>query len=231
MSLIPMLFSDWWEELDRPHRLWDQHFGLPVHPEDLLKSTDPLSEGELLLYRPNRRIGRRRFHPFMNSVARKTRGASIVQPDKDKFQVTLDVGHFAPEEISVKVVDKHIVVEAKHEEKEDEHGWISRQFVRKYLIPSQCDLDRVESQLSSDGVLAITVPRKDMQRSESNERQVKIQFTGKPAVTNYDFTGNSPSEKNQPNQQEQRQQQQQQQQQQQPQQGGPRGRKSAIKAA
>lgn len=37
--------------------------------------------------------------------------------DKDKFSVLLDVKHFAPEELSVKVVGDHIEVHAKHEER------------------------------------------------------------------------------------------------------------------
>ena len=88
---------------------------------------------------------------------------------------------FKPEEINVKVVDKYVVVEGKHEEKQDEHGWISRQFTRKYMIPEQCDVEQVSSSLSSDGVLSITAPRKD-QPKDKNERSIKIEHTGKPAI-------------------------------------------------
>ena len=95
--------------------------------------------------------------------------------------MVLDVQQFKPEEISVKVVDKCVVVEGKHEEKQDEHGWISRQFTRKYLIPEQCDVEQVNSSLSSDGVLCITAPRKD-QPKDKNERSIKIEQTGKPAI-------------------------------------------------
>ncbi|XP_033310485.1 uncharacterized protein LOC117211036 [Bombus bifarius] len=35
MPLIPMLFFNWWEDLNRPHRLWDQHFGT-THLENKL---------------------------------------------------------------------------------------------------------------------------------------------------------------------------------------------------
>jgi len=104
-----------------------------------------------------------------------------VQADKNKFQVILDVQQFKPEEIDVKVVDKCVVVEAKHEEKKDEHGWISRQFVRKYMIPEQCDIEQVTSTLSSDGVLSIVAPRKEKPETQ-NERTIKIEQTGKPAL-------------------------------------------------
>lgn len=104
-----------------------------------------------------------------------------MKANKDKFQVILDVQQFKPEEIDVKVVDKCVIVEAKHEEKQDEHGWISRQFVRKYMIPEQCNIEEVSSSLSSDGVLTITAPRKEKSETK-NERSIKIEHTGKPAI-------------------------------------------------
>ena len=53
----------------------------------------------------------------------------------DEFRVNLDVAHFKPEEIQVKTIDNKIVIHAKHEEKEDEHGFIMREFQRSYLLP------------------------------------------------------------------------------------------------
>ncbi|KAK1137651.1 hypothetical protein K0M31_002149 [Melipona bicolor] len=174
MSLVPLLFSDWWETLDRPHRLLDQNFGLGLYPDQLL------TPSRLELYIPSRKASSYLNRPW-TELLRNERGSSTVQADKDKFQVVLDVQQFEPSEIDVKVVDKFVVVTAKHEEKRDEHGWVSRQFTRKYLIPEQCDLDQVTSKLSSDGVLTISAPRKDQQNA-GNERVIKIEHTGKPAV-------------------------------------------------
>jgi len=75
-------------------------------------------------------------------------------------QVILDVQQFSPNEITVKTVDNYIIVEAKHEEKKDEHGFISRSFVRRYVLPSTHDLNNITSSLSSDGVLTISAPKK-----------------------------------------------------------------------
>lgn len=75
-------------------------------------------------------------------------------------QVILDVQQFSPDEITVKTVDNDVIVEAKHEEKQDEHGYISRHFVRRYVLPPSHDLVNVTSTLSSDGVLTITAPKK-----------------------------------------------------------------------
>lgn len=77
----------------------------------------------------------------------------------------------------------HVFIAGKHEEKADEHGMVSRHFVRKYMIPEQCDPEKVTSTLSSDGVLTITAPRKlEEAVSEKKERVINVEHTGKPAV-------------------------------------------------
>lgn len=181
MSLIPLLFSNWWEDLDQPHSLFNQDFGLGLYPDQLLRPR--FQESYYLV--PRDRWSSRYSCPRRQwlDLMRKTDGSgtSTVQADKEKFEVVLDVQQFKPEEISVKVVDGCVVVEGKHEEKQDEHGWISRQFVRKYLIPEQCDIDQVTSSLSSDAVLTITAPRKEKPKTHS-ERSIAIEKTGKPAL-------------------------------------------------
>ncbi|XP_033211421.1 alpha-crystallin A chain-like [Belonocnema kinseyi] len=106
---------------------------------------------------------------------------STVKADKDQFHAVLDMMHFMPDEITVKVVDKFVLVEAKHEEKQDEHGWVSRSFCRKYPIPEQYDLQEVKSSLSSDGVLTITAPKK-YDPNHHREKHIKIEITGKPVA-------------------------------------------------
>ncbi|XP_015108568.1 protein lethal(2)essential for life [Diachasma alloeum] len=180
MSLLPMLFSNWWEDLERPHRLHDQHFGRVLNADDFLHDPiSPLDSSLLILRAPRRRL--HHFHPYEKTIARKSGGASVVQADKDKFQVNLDVQQFAPEEINVKVVGRNVVIEGKHEEKQDEHGFISRQFTRKYLVPEQCEIDELQSHLSSDGVLTITAPKKKA-LEDKNERTIPITQTGQPAL-------------------------------------------------
>ena len=101
---------------------------------------------------------------------------------KDGFQVCMDVQQFKPSELNVKVVDNCIVVEGKHEEREDEHGYISRHFVRRYALPKDYDPNKVVSTLSSDGVLTVSVPKPQLE-NKSNERQIQIQQVG-PAHLN-----------------------------------------------
>lgn len=128
------------------------------------------------------------FNPFFNwdiiqplAEAMNQLGMSetAISPanDEDKFQVNVDVQHFAPEEINVKVVDGQVLIEGKHEERRDDHGFISRQFIRKYSLPEGCLPDTVESQLSSDGVLTVTAP-KVLVLPSTGEKIVPIKKTG-----------------------------------------------------
>lgn len=162
MSLIPYLLD--YELSPRPRSVRDHLLGLDLAPEDLML-TD-------IFDRPARKY----LRPWRNlsSLARDV--GSTIKADKDKFQVNLDVQHFAPEEISVKVSDKFVVVEGKHEERKDEHGYVTRQFKRRYTLPEDCNLEAVESKLSSDGVLTITAPK--LQALEKGERIVPIAQTG-----------------------------------------------------
>ncbi|XP_067613605.1 heat shock protein 23-like [Eurosta solidaginis] len=101
---------------------------------------------------------------------------------KDGFQASMDVQQFKPSELNVKVVDDHIVVEGKHEEREDGHGYVSRHFVHRYALPKGFEADKVVSTLSSDGVLTVRVPKPAIE-DKSNERVVQTQQTG-PAHLN-----------------------------------------------
>lgn len=112
----------------------------------------------------------------MNQLALTDVGTKI-SSDNEKFQVSVDVQHFSPEEINVKVIDGNVIIEGKHEEKRDQHGYISRQFVRRYALPQGCLPDTVESKLSSDGVLTVTAP-KVLPLPSIGEKIVPIAQTG-----------------------------------------------------
>ncbi|KAG6441921.1 protein lethal(2)essential for life [Manduca sexta] len=162
MSFYPLYI-----EYERPrHRqLPDQHFGLGLTPRDYLT----------ILAMPQ--ANRDYYRPWRNLQATARDAGSTIKEEKDKFQVNLDVQHFAPEEISVKTADGYLIVEAKHDERQDEHGFISRSFTRKYALPEGIQADLVTSKLSSDGVLSIMAPLKAPPKA-SNERIVPIVQTG-----------------------------------------------------
>jgi crystallin, alpha B len=88
--------------------------------------------------------------------------SSIATLKKIKFykKVHLDVKQFKPEEITAKHVDNIIIIEGRHEERQDEHGYVSRHFVRRYILPNDVDIEKCKVQISSDGVLNFCVPKK-----------------------------------------------------------------------
>ncbi|CAN2388038.1 Hsp20/alpha crystallin family [Pristimantis euphronides] len=99
-------------------------------------------------------------------------GLSEVKLDKDQFSVLLDVKHFSPEELTVKVVGDAVEVHAKHEERQDEHGFISREFHRRYKIPPTVNPAVITSALSAEGLLSIQAPITDSTKTE--ERSIPI---------------------------------------------------------
>jgi len=164
-DLIPS--SRYCNALDLPLRLFDQHFGNSLLEEEILHPQ--IMHPRYALNYP------RRLH------SRKESGLSEMSCDKDKFQLKLDVQHFKPEELDVKVVNNEIVVEGKHEDRADDHGYISRQFVRRYMLPEEVKPDDVICDVSSDGVLEISAKR--LPALAANEHKVVINQTNKPSIT------------------------------------------------
>ncbi|KAJ0174040.1 hypothetical protein K1T71_010186 [Dendrolimus kikuchii] len=167
MSIVPLMFRDWWDEWDRPSRLLDQHFGMGLKKDELLSSLSSFPSTSL--------FRNSYFRPWRTSLARQE-SASTINLTKEKFEVILDVQQFSPEEITVKASNNCVVVEGKHEEKQDEHGFISRQFTRRYILPSGYDVADLVSTLSSDGVLTVTAPKRPP--PNAGERIVPIIKTG-----------------------------------------------------
>ena len=104
----------------------------------------------------------------------QTSGWSSIRNDDNKFQVQLDVSHFKPEEITIKTVNNMIEIHGKHEERMDEHGWVSREFTRKYSLPEGCDSKRAFSNLTSSGLLIVETPKEAIEQRPANERVVPI---------------------------------------------------------
>merc|ERR1712025_1008418 len=72
-----------------------------------------------------------------------------VKEDESKMEVSVDKGV--------------VTVEGKHEEKaEDGSKMVSRMFSKRYTLPPDAKAEDVVSNLSSDGVLVITAPKKNL---------------------------------------------------------------------
>lgn len=178
MSLLPLLLDEL-EELTAPPA--KRYSSLNISPYDFLSRPslsafllDDVNTG----YRRRRKLGGA-LRTVPGDVVKNTSTVG-----KDGFQVCLDVHEFAPNEVSVKTVGNNsIVVEANHEEREDEHGYISRKFSRRYTLPKGFNIKDVVSSLSSDGVLSVKAPPVEKSLKEGNVRHIQIHQTGPAHLT------------------------------------------------
>ncbi|XP_014294784.1 uncharacterized protein [Halyomorpha halys] len=167
ISLLPLLQ----EFRDDPRRhVYDQHFGGGLMNNEILHPTTPFLLNPL-------RSGYSK--PGRNSTVGDS-GVSSVQADKNGLLISLDVQQFKPEEIKISVADGYIVIDGKHEEPPDDHGYASRQFTRRYKIPDNINEVAIASNLSSDGVLTLKAPPKALPDLKS--REIPITHVIKPVV-------------------------------------------------
>lgn len=169
--------NNWFDYDDMYNDPWgssflDSHFGRSFHPREF-RSARILPR----LLRTPSGYTRNWTLSTDKTEEKKEAGSGVVNNDKDGFQVCLDVQQFSPNEITVKTVDNFIVVEGKHEERADDVGLVSRQFVRRYALPKDYNATDVVSTLSTDGVLTIKAPPAN-KVPEIKEKIVPIQITG-----------------------------------------------------
>ncbi|XP_031408235.1 alpha-crystallin A chain [Meleagris gallopavo] len=149
-----------------PSRLFDQFFGEGLLEYDLL----PLFSSTISPY-----YRQSLFRSVLES------GISEVRSDRDKFTIMLDVKHFSPEDLSVKIIDDFVEIHGKHSERQDDHGYISREFHRRYRLPANVDQSAITCSLSSDGMLTFSGPKvpSNMDPSHS-ERPIPVSREEKP---------------------------------------------------
>ncbi|CAG4965218.1 unnamed protein product [Parnassius apollo] len=132
MSIVPYLY-----DVERPLRMMERDFfrsPLELVPRNFFGPQfarpweNIMQEWDNIL-RPVQQLSRAKDQLALNQIEPK------ITSDDEKFQVYVDVQHFGPEEISVKVVKGNVIIEGNHKEKQDRHGFISRQFVRRYALP------------------------------------------------------------------------------------------------
>ncbi|XP_029375148.1 heat shock protein beta-1 [Echeneis naucrates] len=160
-------FRDWHQS----SRIFDQVFGMPTLPEDvptfpstywpgyLRPSFLAPDMGTMMPHNPVMYPGAMMAHQARAALSRQmSSGISEIKQTQDNWKVSLDVNHFSPEELVVKTKDGVVEISGKHEERKDEHGFVSRSFTRKYTLPSTANIEKVTSSLSPEGVLTIEAP-------------------------------------------------------------------------
>lgn len=87
--------------------------------------------------------------------------ASIVNNEQRQFTIALDCRHFEPSEVEVTHGENNqIVVHGKHEEKCDDHGYVSREFTRRYMLPKDCELEKIRATWTPTKQLRIECPKR-----------------------------------------------------------------------
>lgn len=97
-----------------------------------------------------------------------------VAHDKRDVQLDLPVKNFKPEELSVKVKDGTVIVQAKHKhEKEGER--VYRECMRKFAIPQDVKDEDIHCILHHDGILTIRAPAPQAICEKPKERVLQIE--------------------------------------------------------
>ncbi|NXJ79699.1 HS30C protein, partial [Trogon melanurus] len=110
-------------------------------------------------------------------------GTALAQSSGEGFSICQDVKNFAPEQLSVKVVGRKVVlVGQKETQSTDEKGSFSYKYEalkREWDVPEEVDAEALTCSLSKDGQLRIEAPK--LALPAAPERNVPIQVsTGAP---------------------------------------------------
>uniref|UniRef100_A0A1A9WTX8 SHSP domain-containing protein n=1 Tax=Glossina brevipalpis TaxID=37001 RepID=A0A1A9WTX8_9MUSC len=117
----------------------------------------------------------RRLNERRQASRRVERGSESPSINENGFKVCMDVEQFKHSELNVKVVEKALIIEGKHKEREDRYGSIQRHFIRRYVLPEGYDANKAVSKFSSDGILKINVPKPLTENEKANEHIIQIQ--------------------------------------------------------
>jgi len=83
-----------------------------------------------------------------------------VSESRDKVELSLDTAGYKPDELKVTAGQGVVRIEGRHEERSQSgEVMVSRNMTRQYQLPSSTDPALVTSNLSTDGVLLITIPK------------------------------------------------------------------------
>jgi len=95
--------------------------------------------------------------------------------DDTKLEISLDTTGYKPDELKVSAGQGMICVEGKHEEKSEAgQVMVSRQFSKNYSLPASARAEEVVSDLSQDGVLVISVPKREAIKQENRAVPIAI---------------------------------------------------------
>jgi len=102
-----------------------------------------------------------------------TANASDVEVSEDFYQISLDVNGYLPDEISVRVNGRDLIIHGERKDEHDhEHGSSThhQQFTRNFNLPDDVDSNALSSRYSNDRII-VAAPRVPAQ---PKMRQIEI---------------------------------------------------------
>ncbi|RCN25448.1 Hsp20/alpha crystallin family protein [Ancylostoma caninum] len=78
--------------------------------------------------------------------------------DSTRFEVSMDVSPYKPEELRVHLTGRDLIIEG-NQEKPSEAGYIQKSFLRRWALPDEVDLDAVTISLNEFGSLLVHAPK------------------------------------------------------------------------
>ncbi|XP_023950304.1 protein lethal(2)essential for life [Bicyclus anynana] len=94
--------------------------------------------------------------------------------DSEKYLINLNVRRFKPDELKIKVKNRHIIVEGKHKEKDNEKKYMANHFVQRFVLPPGTQQEEVRAVYNEKRVLSITAPKHELP-PPLPEREVPIE--------------------------------------------------------
>jgi len=95
--------------------------------------------------------------------------------DDTKLEISLDTTGYKPDELKVSAGQGMISVEGKREEKSEAgQVMVSRQFSKNYSMPASARAEEVVSDLSQDGVLVISIPKREAIKQENRAVPIAV---------------------------------------------------------
>ncbi|CAF1007173.1 unnamed protein product [Adineta steineri] len=158
------------------HREFRREIGLPdgAEPKNL---TNTLSgEGILTIQIPVRDY-RPPLTPTyqtqsFNLPSNINNNSSFAVRDNQQLKLTFDLSGYKPDDVSVKVNDNVLKVQAAHVESTSGNQ-INREYMREYVLPDWVDVDNLRAKMSEDSTLTVEVPIPH-DRVPPFNRQIKI---------------------------------------------------------
>ncbi|GFQ81023.1 SHSP domain-containing protein [Trichonephila clavata] len=92
----------------------------------------------------------------------------VFEQPNGKFELIFYMKHFRASDIIVKVLDRHVIIDASHKMHVDEHGLVKRSMFRKHALPESVTADDLTCCFTGNGYLIVQNLVENMDSRDSN---------------------------------------------------------------